>query len=303
MGHAVAMRFARRGMLLAAAATLAGCAPSTTAHSPPRATATTTPRPTAAPSTHSSTASKVVSPSPSSTGLALPSRAAIIAEFSGQVPEQWGMEVDGVVLRTASAGIALTFDACGGPHGSDYDEALVATLIHTGTPATLFLNSRWIEANPATTRALAANPLFELANHGTRHVPLSVTGNQAYGITGTASVAELYDEVAENQELLTGLMGTPPRFFRSGTAHLDDVAAQVVRAMGLVPVNFDVNADAGATFSASQVYTATTAATAGSISIGHVNQPGSGTAAGIAQAIPALREAGASFVTLGEALA
>lgn len=233
----------------------------------------------------------------------MPTREEMIAEFGSQSPSQWGLEVDGVVLRSDPPGVALTFDACGGANGSGYDEELIQALVDTGTPATLFLNSRWIEANPRTTRDLAANPLFELANHGTAHVPLSVSGQQAYGITGTASVGEVYDEVAENQVLMTSMLGTPPRFFRSGTAHFDDVAARIVRAMGLVPVNFDINADAGATFTAAQVRAATTAASAGSICIAHFNRPGSGTAAGIADAITQLLPRGVTFVRLGEVLA
>lgn len=223
--------------------------------------------------------------------------------FSGQVPDQWGLEVGGVVLRSEAPDVCLTFDACGGHHGSGVDEELIAALEDTSTPATLFLNSRWIQANPQTTKDLVANPLFELANHGSAHIPLSVSGRSAYGIAGTGSVGEVYDEVAENQSLMTSLLGAPPRFFRSGTAHLDDVAASIVLAMGLVPVNFDINADAGATFSARQVRVATANARAGSICIGHLNKPGSGTAAGIAAAIEALRSRGTTFSTLGDALA
>ena len=230
----------------------------------------------------------------------MPSREDVISEFSGRLPAQWGLEVDGVVLRAAAESICLTFDACGGPGGSGIDEELINTLVETATPATLFLNSRWMDANPQFTLDLMASDLFEVANHGSLHVPLSVTGREAYGIAGTASVGEVYDEIAENQALMTSLSGTPPTFFRSGTAHFDEVAAQIVRRLGLIPVNFDINADAGATFSAAQVRTATSAARPGSICIGHFNRPGSGTAAGIRQAIDDLRSRGAIFTKLGE---
>ncbi len=231
-----------------------------------------------------------------------PGREEIVAEFSGRAPSQFGLDVDGVVLRTDSPSICLTFDACGGSTGSGFDEELITALVDSATPATLFLNSRWIEANPQTVQDLAANPLFELANHGTRHVPLSVTGREAYGIAGTASVGEAYDEVMENQTLMTSLLGAPPRFFRSGTAHFDEVSAQIVRSLGLLPVNFDVNSDAGATFSASQVRTATAAAKQGSICIAHFNRPGKGTAPGIRDAIVDLKGAAATFTTLRQAL-
>lgn len=55
------------------------------------------------------------------------------------------------------------------------------------------------EPGPAT--SLAENPLFDVGNHGTRHVALSVSGRSAYGIPGTASAAKVYDEVI-NQDAL-----------------------------------------------------------------------------------------------------
>lgn len=108
--------------------------------------------------------------------------------------------------------------------------------------------------------------------------------------------------MATAQSLLTEALGEPPRFFRSGTAHYDDVAVRIVDALGLITVNFDINADAGATFSAEQVAAAVRQATPGSICLGHFNRPGSGTAEGVRRAIPALREAGRSFARLGDVL-
>lgn len=294
-------------MLTATAAALAGCAPAVPHPSVPATSAaeardgTPSPRPSRSSATQPSTTPSL-SPTSAPAAAVLLTKQEVEAQFADQTPSQWGLEVDGVVLRTDAPSIALTFDACGGSTGSGCDEELIAALVDSGTPATLFVNARWIDANPQTTRDLLNNPLFELANHGTRHVPLSVSGRQAYGIGGTASAGEVYDEVAENQVLMTELTGAPPRFFRPGTAHFDDVAARIVAAMGLVPVNFDINADAGATFTAAQVRRATAAATAGSICIGHFNRPGSGTAAGIAAAIVELSARGATFARLGDVL-
>lgn len=232
----------------------------------------------------------------------LPKREELVAEFAGRTPAQWGLEVDGVVLRSQSRSICLTFDACGGANGSGYDAELIAALVASDTPATLFLNARWIAANPAVVQDLINNPLFELANHGTLHTPLSVTERDAYGIAGTGSVAQVYDEVVDNHLVMTSLLGSPPRFFRSGTAHFDEVAAEVVRAIGLVPVNFDVNADAGATFTPAQVRSSLLTAGPGSICIGHFNRPESGTAEGVRDAIAELKSGGATFSTLINAL-
>lgn len=173
-----------------------------------------------------------------------------MARYGHAVPHTWGFDAPAVVhaLPTTGRVIALTFDACGGPGGSGYDRALIDFLRRRDIPATLFINSRWIDANPAIFRRLAAEPLFEIANHGTRHRPLSVTGRSAYGIPGTRSAAEVYDEISGNQTKLTRLLGTPPRFFRSGTAYCDDVAARIVTALGERFVSFSVNGDGGATF-------------------------------------------------------
>ena len=67
-------------------------------------------------------------------------------------------------------------------------------------------------------------------------------------------------------------------------------------------VTFSVNGDAGATFTPGQVQSTVTAAPAGSIVLCHMNHPGSGTAQGIAAAVPRLMAAGHRFVRLSDEL-
>lgn len=234
-----------------------------------------------------------------------PDPANVAERFAGVTTEQWGMDLPGIVSRleeplTADgrARIALTFDACGGRSGSGYDAELIEGLIAAQVPATLFVNQRWIEANPATMDALIAEPLFELGNHGTRHVPLSVTGREAYGIAGSASAQEAVDEVWTCHERLSALTGTPPRFFRSGTAHYDDVGVAIATALGEIPVGFSINGDAGATYPASTVRSEVAASGPGSIVIAHFNRPDGDTAEGMLAAVGELLDAGAVFVHL-----
>ncbi len=228
---------------------------------------------------------------------------AVIAEFEGAIPHAWGTDVPGVDTRidTTRPLVALTFDACGGPHGSGVDHALLDLLEREQLPATLFLNERWIDANPGTTDSLIANPLFEIGNHGTMHRPLSVDGRSAYGITGCRSVAEAVAEVEYNHERLTGLLGHPPRWFRAGTAYYDDIGAEIVRALGETPVSFAINGDAGATFTPRQIVQVVGDASDGAIVLMHMNQPRGHTAAGLAAVLPRLRQQGTIFVTLSEA--
>jgi peptidoglycan/xylan/chitin deacetylase (PgdA/CDA1 family) len=237
-------------------------------------------------------------------GAARTSRKALIRRYSGKRPTAWGESVPRVVRRlpTKDRVVALTLDACGGRTGSGYDRELIDTLRRESVPATLFINARWIEANRRKFRQLAADSLFEIANHGTAHRPLSVTGRSVYGIAGTGGVAEVIDEVAVNQRLITQLTGTKPTFFRSGTAYYDDVAVRVVNRLGLQVINFNVLGDAGATYSAVQVADAMLGSTPGSIILAHMNRADGGTAEGIVTALPKLRKQGFRFVHLSEYL-
>jgi peptidoglycan/xylan/chitin deacetylase (PgdA/CDA1 family) len=243
-------------------------------------------------------------PPTAATAASLAARAEIVARYQGVRPTRWGTDVAGVTTRlpTRDNVVALTFDACGGPHGSGFDAELVNLLRRRAVPATLFVNSRWVEANSRVFADLAADPLFEIGNHGTRHLPLSVCGRSAYGIAGTRDVGEVYDEVVGNRDTLARLLGKPPRYFRSGTAYYDEVAARVAADLGELAVGFAVNGDQGATLNPGQVAHAMAAATAGSIVIGHVNHPEGGTARGTAAAIRRLTGSGVRFVHLSEYL-
>ena len=211
-------------------------------------------------------------------------------------PTGWGLSLPGVATTFAPAGkqLALTFDACGGRT----DEALIAALERNAVPAVLFFCGKWVDANPGRAADLASNPLFDIGNHGTRHVPLSVTGRSAYGIAGTRSAQEAVDEVWRNRDKLVALTGREPMWFRPGTAYYDDVAVGIVRQLGERPLGFSVNGDRGATAPAASVTRTVTNAVPGSVVIAHMNHPESGTAAGISNAIAALSAAGWAFVSL-----
>lgn len=219
-------------------------------------------------------------------------------------PKQWGENVTGVVttFKTSQKEIALTFDACGGSfRSSQYDEGLVEYLIENRIPVTLFINSRWIHSNPEIFQKLAANPLFEIANHGTAHRPLSVNGKSIYNIAGTASPEEVAQEINSNGDLIEKLTGKRPRFFRSGTAYYDEQAVTIAHKNGVEIAGFSVLGDAGATFSAPQVTHQLLTAQGGDILLFHMNHPESGTREGIIEGIAKLKASGFSFIRLSEA--
>jgi peptidoglycan/xylan/chitin deacetylase (PgdA/CDA1 family) len=228
-------------------------------------------------------------------------RAVIVKRFGAATPHYWGVEAPGVQLRTAASNaVALTFDCCGGPGGNHVDRELLDFLERNDVAATFFLNYRWVHANRHTARRLIANPLFEIGNHGTAHLPMSVSGRRAYGIAGTQDAGSCFDEVSINQEYLAGLMPKPPRYFRPGTANFDDVAVQITKSMGLLPAGFSINGDGGATFQAPTVTAQMSAAVAGDIVIAHANHPSGGTADGTKAAVPLLRRRGLTFLRLSD---
>ena len=299
----------RRFVLLAAALTLAGCAPDrpvTPADTPhtPSGSGPDAPLPREFPLDEASqpvtVPARALASDPKPAPQTLPTREGVSRAFDGQAPKYWGLEAPGVLTRmpATSAGVSLTFDFCGGPDGNGADAALVAVLRQQQVPATLFLNARWIAANKGLAKDLAADPLFELANHGTSHRPLSVSGKTAYGIQGTRSPGEVYDEVIANDSVLTDLTGRRPRFFRPGTAYMDEVSSLIVRTMGLIPVGFSINGDAGATLPAQKVTNEISRARANDIVIAHGNHPAGGTAQGLTRALAIMKTRGEAFLPL-----
>lgn len=229
-------------------------------------------------------------------------RERIVSTFSGKSPKEWGEVVKGVKtrLRTNQKTIALTFDACGGPRSSGYDAKLINYLKREKIPAALFVSGRWIDANREIFEELAKNPLFEIENHGLNHKPCSVNGRSVYGIEGTKSVDEIFDEIEQNAIKIETLIGRKPRYYRPGAAYCDEICVEVAIALGYEVVNFSVLGDAGVTYSKNQVKEALLNAPPSSIVLLHMNQPEGETAEGLIEAVPELKKRGFEFVKLSE---
>jgi peptidoglycan/xylan/chitin deacetylase (PgdA/CDA1 family) len=223
--------------------------------------------------------------------------------FALETANQWGENVTGVTTRfqTDKKEIALTFDACGGStKSSQIDEKLLNFLIIHQIPATLFINARWIDSNLEVFKKLASNPLFEIANHGTLHKPLSIQGKGIYGISGTNTPEEVIAEIEGNNKKIEKLTGKRPYFFRSGTAYYDEKAVEIARNLGMEIGGYSVLGDAGATFSAHKVAAQLGSAKEGDIILLHMNHPESGTREGVADGILYLENQGFSFVRLSD---
>lgn len=236
-----------------------------------------------------------------------PTREGIIKEFGGAKPKYWGLDAPGVTPKFDGAdgpgkdSICFTFDACGG-HFVKYDHALIELLRKYSVPATLFINMTWAQHNATVFKELLGDPLFEIANHGKRHLPLSVSGKSAYRIPGTKDVGEVYDEIVEPTDYFIESFGYRPKFMRSGTAYADEVAAAVAERLGQKLVGFSLNGDGGATFPAQVVTREVLKAKPGDIVISHMNRPNSGTRAGYTEALPQLIDRGLNFRKLSEVI-
>jgi len=226
---------------------------------------------------------------------------AINREYRNKIPRLWGEDIPGVLkrIRTTEKIVALTLDACGSPNDG-YDKDLIDFLVREHVPATLFINSRWINKNPAVFQSLASNPLFEIENHGAEHKPASVNGKSVYGITGTGSPGELVDEIEINDRKIKELTGRKPRFYRSGTAYYDEYAVEIVRRLGYRIAGFSLLGDAGASWSKEKIAVVVGAAQPGDIIICHMNHPEKETFEGLEKALPRLKERGFSFVRLSD---
>lgn len=226
----------------------------------------------------------------------------IAKEFTGKTPKEWGENTTGVRTRLATTDrvLALTLDACGSPKGKGVDQKLIDFLAQQQIPATLFINARWIDANPELFKQLAANPLFEIANHGMWHKPASINGRSIYGIDGTKNASELVQEIELNARKIEELTARRTRYYRSGTAYYDEFAVQIAQLLGHEVIGFSVLGDAGASYSAAQVKTALLSSKPGDIIIAHMNHPEAGTGAGIIAAMPELKKRGFKFVKLSD---
>lgn len=222
----------------------------------------------------------------------------ILDKFKGVEPQEWGEKVSGVYnkLDTNEKKIALTLDAC----ANDYDEDLINYLIKEDIPAAIFASGRWLKLFPDTAKELSEKDLFTIENHGWEHKPCSVDGKGAYGAEGTGSLEEVLEEILKNNARIEEITGRRPEFYRSGTAHYDEVCVSIANELGLEVAGFDIAADAGATFNKAQIEKEMSRANEGSIILIHINRPDSEIAEGVKMGIELLKERGYDFVKLSE---
>lgn len=164
----------------------------------------------------------------------------------------------------------------------------------------MFIAGQWLEGYEEEFMELSNNPLFEIANHGYDHKPLSVNGESAYGIEGTQNIEEAFEEIFKNQVMIQEMTDKTPKYFRSGTAFYDEVAVDIASELGLKTVNYNALGDAGGTFNKDQIVENLEAAEPDSIYLFHMNQPQGDIASGVKEGVLQLKAQGYEFVQLQE---
>jgi peptidoglycan/xylan/chitin deacetylase (PgdA/CDA1 family) len=202
-------------------------------------------------------------------------------------------------LPPQSKTVALTLDACSGA----FDADLIRFLTLYRIPVTVFLTARWIAHNSTGVAILRASPdLFQLENHGARHVPAVIgPGRQVYGIEGSPDLAHLEREIEGGARAVEKLTGVAPRWYRGATAEYDPQALARIAELGYKVAGFSINADDGASLPKEVILARLRAVRGGDIIIAHMNRPDSDTAKGLEEGLKRLIAEGYHFVKLDDA--
>lgn len=192
--------------------------------------------------------------------------------------------------------VALTLDACSGKADARIFKALVDNRI----PATVFVTARWLKRNPEATQLMLDHPaLFQIENHGARHVPAVDVPATVYGIAAAGSPAAVKAEVQAGAEAVRAATGHGPRWYRGATARYSPGAIADITGLGQSVAGFSLNADQGAMLPAAAVEKRLARARAGDVIIAHVNHPERTAGAGLVRGLLALKAKGFVFVKLG----
>lgn len=209
--------------------------------------------------------------------------------------------------------VALTFDADMTPKmlhdlrtgrvKSLYDRRIVQTLRDAHASATIFVTGMWAETYPDAVTDLAHNPLFEIANHSYDHAAFS---EPCYGLSSLRDAAAKRKEVTKTQDILTSLTGYMPKYFRFPGGCASRADRDLVSALGLRTVDWDVvSGDAYLRDASAIVRQTVSHVRDGSIVVMHFH--GGPTAPNTGDALPeivrVLRERGYRFVTMTELFA
>ena len=194
--------------------------------------------------------------------------------------------------------VALTLDACGGK--TDY--RILDILVKEAIPATVFATGLWIRNNPDAMGLMRSHPeLFEIENHGARHVPAIDQKMSIYGIRAAGSAEAVRGEVEGGALAVRRATGITPRWFRGATATYTVTSIALIRSMNFQIAGFSISADGGGLLGTNATMRRMAAAGDGDIMLAHLNRPRRPAGVGVVKGILLLKAKGYRFVKLLDA--
>ena len=193
--------------------------------------------------------------------------------------------------------VALTFDACMGKA----DDRILNALVDNKIKATVFVTARWLKYNARAITVLKAHPeLFEIENHGARHLPAVDENKDVFGMASAGSAAAVAAEIEDGAAAVQILFGNWPKWYRGAGAIYTASSMKLVTSLDFKLGGFSISGDGGAAWTATHAEQAMSAAKDGDVIIAHINQPAKPAGAAVVKGILKLQADGFSFVTLDE---
>ena len=241
-------------------------------------------------------------------GARVPPPKRVLTSFS-PAPEPLRGSIRRVTLPEGRKLIALTFDVGEAAYEiAGYDGRIVDYLRENNIKATFFTGGKWLLTHRERAGQIAADPLFEVANHGWRHANLKA-------LSGASLAIEIEFAQAAYEEVRAGLAaraclppgaGPPERMtllrFPYGTCNAR--ALKAVAEAGLLAIQWDLatgDPDRGRSARAIASLVLRTVRP-GSIILGHANGRGWNAAKALPLYVPQLISRGYEFVTVSELL-
>jgi peptidoglycan/xylan/chitin deacetylase (PgdA/CDA1 family) len=201
--------------------------------------------------------------------------------------------------KPAAIRVAVTFDACEGRT----DDRILSTLVENHIPATIFITAKWLKRNSVAFETMRAHPeLFELEDHGARHIPAVDVPVKVYGISSAGSPEAVTAEVQGGSDALVAAGAAAPKWFRGATAKYTPTSLALIRRLGFKVAGYSVNADGGSLFGAGLTERQFARAADGDVIIAHINQPTHKAGEGVVKGLLDLKKKGATFVKLDDGI-
>jgi peptidoglycan/xylan/chitin deacetylase (PgdA/CDA1 family) len=193
--------------------------------------------------------------------------------------------------------VALTLDAC----GPRTDYRILSALVRDQVPATIFATRIWIRRNPKAIELIRANPsLFEIENHGARHIPAIDRRMVVYGLAAAGTLDAVRQEIQGGADALAATMHSTPHWFRGAGAVYTEASLALIKSMGLSLAGYSIAADGGAAYSAPMTLKRMSGAHDGDVILAHLGKPQNAAGLGVVEGVEALKKRGYRFVKLSE---